>query len=232
MIGLDVTRKPLSQIEGEIREAQQTHAETIAAFHRLFYHAPFTWGCTYWQGVPILKNPCDLLQVQQIVHDLKPALIVETGTAYGGSALFLSHLCDLNGRGEVVTIDLDPPEHPPTHSRLRYVRGSSTDAAVVDYVTALASRAWGPVLVLLDSDHHAPHVSAELDAYAPLVTLGSFVVVEDTNVNGHPVLPEWGPGPMEAVEAFLAQHPEFAVDILSEHFLVTMHPGGWLRRVA
>jgi cephalosporin hydroxylase len=115
-----------------------------------------------------------------------------------------------------------------------YRVGSSVDPEIVAYAAERAARCDGPVLVLLDSDHHAAHVRAELDAYAPLVTVGSFLVVEDTNVNGRPVLPDFGPGPAEAVEAWLAsptEGPIFQRDALPERYLITMHPGGWLRRV-
>lgn len=232
MIGLQVTTKPMDQIRVEIAGVQASAGDVINAFHRLWYAAPFTWGMTYWQGVPILKNPCDLFSVQDMVHDLKPALIIETGTAYGGSALFLAHLCDLVGQGRVITIDVDPPPAPPVHPRITYVRGSSTAPDVVRYVQARVRAEAGPVLVVLDSDHHYAHVAAELEAYAPLVTPGSFLIVEDTNVNGRPVLPEFGAGPGEAVDAFLERHPEFQPDPIAERYLLTMHPNGWLRRVA
>lgn len=219
------------ELEDLIASIQARDGALIDAFHRLFYHSP-TWSMASWQGVPILKNPCDLLMIQEIVYGIKPSLIVETGTAYGGSALYLAHLCDMNGRGEVISIDVDQPAHTPKHPRIRYVTGSSVDPAIVADVRERAFHEAGPVMVLLDSDHHAPHVSAELAAYAPIVTPRSFLIVEDTNVNGRPILPAWGPGPGEAVDAFLAAHPEFARERQAERYLLTMFPGGWLRRVA
>jgi cephalosporin hydroxylase len=90
----------------------------------------------------------------------------------------------------------------------------------------------GPVLVMLDSAHDAPHVRAEMEVYAPFVTHGSYLIVEDTNVNGHPAHPEHGPGPFEAVQDFLATHDEFTPDPFCEKYLLTMHPGGWLRRAS
>jgi cephalosporin hydroxylase len=113
--------------------------------------------------------------------------------------------------------------------RLTYVVASSTDPQVVAQVAERARTA-GTVLVVLDSDHSRDHVLAELRAYAPLVTPGSYLVVEDTNVNGHPVYEAFGPGPMEAVLDFLKERDDFEVDRSREKFLLTFNPGGWLRK--
>ena len=85
-------------------------------------------------------------------------------------------------------------------------------------------------MVLLDSDHTRDHVLKELEAYSPMVTHGSYLIVEDTNLNGHPVEPEHGPGPMEALEAFLPAHPQFAHDTAMDKFLLTFNPRGFLKR--
>ncbi len=103
---------------------------------------------------------------------------------------------------------------------------------MVGRVTAAASAADGPVIVILDSDHSRDHVLAELRAYADIVTPGGYCIVEDTNVNNHPVLPHWGPGPMEAVDAFLAERDDFEIDPWRERFMLTMNPRGYLRRRA
>jgi cephalosporin hydroxylase len=167
---------------------------------------------------------------QEIIHDLQPDLIVETGTAYGGSALYMASVCDAVGHGQIVTIDLpgggwpDRPEHP----RISYLTGSSTDPQMVAEVAARGS---GTVMVVLDSDHSAAHVLDEIRAYAPMVTSGSYLVVEDTIVNGNPVLDSFGPGPMEAVTKFLEESSEFVVDRSREKLLMTFNPSGWLRRV-
>jgi cephalosporin hydroxylase len=197
----------LDDVRSSVRTLQDRYAPTLEAFHRLSYHS-YTWSMTTWMGVPLLKHPCDLFALQEIVAGIRPALIIETGTAFGGSALYLAHLCDLLGHGQVLTIDLEPAPSLPQHQRITYRVGSSVDPEIVAYAAERAARCGGPVLVLLDSDHHEGHVRAELDAYAPLVTVGSFLVVEDTNVNGRPVLPEFGPGPAEAVEAWLGTPTE------------------------
>lgn len=231
MIAIEATPVNLDETRAAIRAIQARERETLDAFHRLFYAAP-SWSMTMWMGVPTLKSPCDLFALQDILFGLKPALIIETGTAYGGSALFMAHVCDLSGVGHIVSIDLEPHTQLPQHSRITYRRGSSVDPEIVAYVRARAARCDGPVVVVLDSDHHEAHVRAELAAYADLVTPNAFLIVEDTNVNGRPVMPDFGPGPGEAVDAFLAAHPEFSADALPERYLASMHPGGWLRRTA
>lgn len=231
MIAIETTAVPLDKVRRAVRAVQAGNRPLLDAFHRLSYGG-FTWSMTAWMGVPMMKHPCDLIALQDIISGIKPALIIETGTAYGGSALYMANLCDILGHGSVISIDLEANPTLPQHPRITYRKGSSVDPEIVGYVRDRAARCGGPVLVVLDSDHHEAHVAAELEAYASLVTPGSFCIVEDTNVNGHPVIPEFGPGPMEAAQGFLAQHPEFEADALPERYLITMHPSGWLRRVA
>ena len=197
-----------------------------------------TWKGTTWMGVPIRKCALDLWLYQEIVHDLRPDLIVECGTAFGGSALYLAQLCDLVGNGRVVTVDIDEwdlvvPGYAgrPQHERITYVLGSSTDPEIVATVRGHVPDG-GTVMVVLDSDHRHHHVLAELRAYADLVTPGSLLVVEDTMLNGHPVHAGFGPGPMEALEAFLAEDSRFQVEPLHEKFLTSFNPRGYLRRTA
>jgi cephalosporin hydroxylase len=175
----------------------------------------------------------DLWVYQEIIFDLKPTLILETGTAFGGSALYFARQLDRLNQGAVVSVDLEPHTSLPKHPRVSYVHGSSVDAEIVRAIGACAST-HPRVMVVLDSDHSAAHVTAELDAYAPLVTEGQFLVVEDTNINGRPVEADWngGPGPGPALDAWLPNHPEFEVNEMAQRYMLTCHPGGWLRRVA
>lgn len=211
---------------------QQQHRGVIDAFHRFWYEQPWTWSFTFYDQRPMMKCPTDLWIYQEIITDLKPSLIIETGTAYGASALYFAHQLDRLGQGQVISIDPEPFPDLPTHDRCWFVRGSSTDTHVVEYLRARARNQ--RVMVVLDSDHSMAHVLAELAIYAPLVSLGQFLVVEDTNINGRPVPIDWkgGPGPGPAVDAWLPAHPEFQQDPLAERYGLTMHPGGWLRRVA
>ncbi|MDP8932026.1 MAG: cephalosporin hydroxylase family protein [Actinomycetota bacterium] len=206
----------------------------IEQFQRLYYHsADTTWRDTWYRGVRVWKCPLDLWLYQEILHDVRPALIVETGTAFGGSAYFLGDVCELLGRGQVVSIDIRPQPDRPEHSRVTYLTGSSTAPEIVARVRALlpAERADSSVLVILDSDHARDHVLAELRAYGPMVTVGSYAIVEDTIVNGNPLYPSFGPGPMEAVDAYLAETEVFVVDESKHKFLQTFNPRGYLRKV-
>lgn len=207
--------------------------ETIVAdFHRLYYEAnERTWDATTWLGHRAQKCPLDLWLYQEILTATRPEVVIETGTYEGGSALFLASIFDLLGGGRVVTIDIEEQPARPAHPRIDYVLGSSTDvtiaSGVLDGIPAQAR-----VMAVLDSDHTRDHVRAELELYAPRVSPGCYLVVEDTNVNGNPVFPSFGPGPAEAVREFLAEHTEFSVDRGCEKFFLTFNPGGYLRRIA
>jgi cephalosporin hydroxylase len=202
-------------------------------FHKLFYETAFAKGDAWnpkWLGVAALKCPFDLWMYQEILHDIKPDIVIETGTARGGSALFLASILDLLGSGALVAIDIVRRPEWPTHPRITYLTGSSTSAAIMDEVRArVAGRP--RVMVILDSDHTKKHVLDELHLYSPLVTKGSYLIVEDTNINGRPVFPDFGPGPGEAVDDFLVANTAFERDPSRERFFVTFNPGGYLRRV-
>ncbi len=204
----------------------------IDEFHKLYYYsnnAGKTWSDTWWQGTQVLKCPLDLWIYQEIIFRTKPDLIIETGTYKGGSAHFLATLCDLNVKGEVISIDIEDYPNRPEHPRLTYIHGSSIEASVVAHVRERA-RGTPSILVILDSDHSMAHVRREMELYASLVTTGNYLIVEDTNINGNPVLPESGPGPREAIEDFFCSHNEFEVDRSMEKLLMTFNPGGYLRR--
>jgi cephalosporin hydroxylase len=198
-------------------------------FHRMYHGSPGrTWMNTKWLGTPLLKCPFDLWIYQELIARVRPDVIVETGTHKGGSALYLASICDLLDHGRVVTVDITEKEGRPEHPRITYLAGSSTAPEIVDRIK---QEAQGTVMVILDSYHSRDHVLEELEAYGPLVNPGSYVIVEDTNMNGHPSHPKFGPGPWEAVEAFLGSHPEFRVDADCEKFFLTMNPRGYLQRV-
>ena len=207
-------------------------ASIVTDFHRVYFDARafhMTWRNTYFMGHAILKCPLDLWLYQEILHAVRPAVIVETGTAFGGSALYLASICDFLDTGRVVTIDIETHAGRPEHPRITYLTGSSVDPEMQRRVRGEIEDA-SPVMVLLDSDHTRDHVLKELEAYSPMVTHGSYLIVEDTNLNGHPVEPEHGPGPMEALEAFLPAHPQFAHDTAMDKFLLTFNPRGFLKR--
>ncbi len=200
----------------------------VARAHDVLYESD-AWTEARWLGAQALKNPLDLWVYQEIVFETGPELIVETGTYRGGSALYFASLCDLVDAGEVVSIDVEParPDYP-SHPRITYLAGrSSTDP---DVIADVRERAAGKrTLVILDSDHSQGHVEAELEAYAPIVPIGCYLVVEDSNIGR--IRKDLMPGPLEAVERFLAATDEFEVDHGREKFLITFNPSGYLKRV-
>jgi cephalosporin hydroxylase len=213
--------------EGETRAPPD---EVVRRFHKLYYDSEVL-GDTSWLGIRTLKCPLDLWIYQEILVRNRPELIIETGTALGGTTYFLASICDQIDCGRITSIDWRMREGRPEHSRITYLHGSSIAPRIVTEVAG-AVRPGERVMVILDSAHERDHVLEELRAYGPLVTPGQYLVVEDTNVNGHPVRPEWGPGPMEAVEAFLEQDlgRNFRVDHDREKFFMTFNPDGYLLR--
>ena len=188
--------------------------------------------CT-WMGVPAYKNPLDAWIYQEILHEVRPAVLVEIGSAQGGSTLYFAHLMDLLGEGTVVSIDVDRSRFRAQHPRIEVVTGDSSSPEIVARVRALA--AGRSVLVIHDGDHRKGPVLADLEAYAPLVTVGSYLIVEDGIIDLFEPGDSIGTveeGPLAAVEEFVARHPEFAVDAGRERYLLTYNPRGFLRRIA
>jgi len=213
-------------------ELPEADRETIDAFHRLYYQTWRTGKGTIdlsWFGHRTLKCPFDLWTYQEIIVDTRPDVIVESGTAFGGSALYLATVLDALGHGRILSIDVEKRGKPPGHPRIEYVSGSSVDPAILDRIRTETKG--GKTMVILDSDHSQAHVEAELAAYRDIVSVGCYLIVEDTDINGHPARPEFGPGPWEALQAFLATTDDFEVDRSRERFLLTLNPGGYLRRL-
>jgi cephalosporin hydroxylase len=135
-------------------------------------------------------------------------------------------MCDLVGNGHILTVDIDEFDRPE-HPRITYLTGSSVDAEIVADVRRRTAE--GSRMVILDSDHSREHVTRELDAYHDLVTPEDYLIVEDTNISGHPI-PSSYEGPWEAVTEFLERHPKFRPDTSREKFYVTANPRGYLKR--
>ena len=182
-----------------------------------------------WLGTPIWKNPMDLLIFQEIIAEVVPDVLIETGTMEGGSALYFATVMDELGKGRVISIDIVRKPTFPKHARIEYFTGSST-APETHAELRKRIRPGERVMVTLDSDHKRDHVLQECRQYATYVTPGSYMIVEDTNLNGHPVASHYGPGPWEALELFLKENSNFTVDRAREKFVLTSNPGGFLRR--
>jgi len=210
------------------RLARRLDRAAVSRAHDVLYLSD-AWTDATWLGAQALKNPLDLWVYQEIMAETKPELVIETGTYRGGSAFFLASICDLLGEGEIVSIDIEPlRDDYPKHPRITYLGGrSSTDP---DVVAEIHARAEGKrTLVILDSDHSQAHVEAELAEYASLVPVGGYVIVEDSNIGQ--IRKDLLPGPLEAIQAFLARRDEFEVDRSREKFLLTFNPSGYLRRM-
>ncbi len=221
---------------GQFKEKQ-----IVKYFHELYYNSPGqTWQNTFWMGIPIWKCPLDLWVYQEMIYEMRPNIIIETGTAYGGSAMYLSSICEIVNSGKIITIDIaetpygntidNATKHRPAHKRVQYFKGSSVDKEIIQRVKNEISST-DKVMIILDSDHSKEHVLNELNSYKNIVTKGSYIIVEDSNVNGHPTNKLHGPGPMEAIEEFLKHNKNFIVDETKEKFLMTFNPKGFLKRI-
>lgn len=218
-------------VEADQPPLSNDEQEVVRRFHELYYRRWLEGADTMnlnWFGHQLLKTPMDLWVYQEILVRTLPDVVVETGTWSGGSALYLAMIFDRLEHGEVITIDVEPKVRRPDHPRITYMSGSSTDPKVVERVRNIVGTR--RAMIILDSDHRAAHVRAELKLYSPLVHLEDYLIVEDTNVNGHPAYPDYGPGPMEALEDFLAESNDFVIDHRCERFLLTMNPSGYLIR--
>ncbi len=207
---------------------------------------PYTFS---WLGMPIIQLPEDMIRYQEAVARLKPDVIVETGVAHGGSAIYSASLCRLLGKGRVIAVDIEIREHNrraiESHALaglVRLVEGSSTSKDVVAAVKSQI-RSGESVLVVLDSNHSRAHVRDELEAYAPLVTPGSYIVATDGIMRDLTDVPRGSPkwdhdNPAQAARDFAAERPEFVIEpppwpfnesTLSDN--VTHWPDAWLRRI-
>lgn len=212
-------------------------------------------------GRPIIQYPQDIVAMQELIWEVKPDLIIETGIAHGGSLIMnasmlaLLDMCEAIESGQeirphesnrkVVGIDIDIREHNraaieahPMHSRIQMIEGSSTAPDIVEKIYQL-SAGYKRIMVCLDSNHTHDHVLEELNAYAPLTSVGSYCVVFDTLVQDLPaeMFPDrpWGPGdnPKTAVWEYLKTHPEFVADMdLQNKLLITVAPDGFLKRMS
>jgi cephalosporin hydroxylase len=209
---------------------EEKERRIIREFHKLYY--PNLIHSAFWLGVQTIKFPFDCWIYQEIIFRTRPDLIIETGVYYGGSTLYLASILDLLGHGSIVAIDIDLSQvHEKTrdHPRVTLLEGSSVDPAIVQQVADMARGK--RTMVVLDSDHSAPHVLKELTTYGDMVSSGCYLICEDTNLNGNPVFSPWfsGPGPFEAVQEFLQlEGAHWEVDREAEKFMLTANPGGFL----
>jgi cephalosporin hydroxylase len=232
---------------------------TASQFMRESFLPKYSYNFS-WLGRPIIQYPQDIVAMQELIWQIKPDLIIETGIAHGGSLIFyasmlaLLDMCEAietgaaldpkNSKRKVLGIDIEIRPHNraaieahPMASRIQMIEGSSIAPEIIEQVKEVA-RGYQRVLVCLDSNHTHDHVLAELEAYAPLVSVGSYCVVFDTLIEDMPkeMFPDrpWGPGnnPKTAVWEYLKTHPEFEIDKSIQHkLLITVAPDGYLKRI-
>jgi len=218
---------PLLRTVGLDRESRGRRANR-RTFHDLIARTD-NFATMRWLGHPIWQNVLDLWTIQETLAEVRPALLIEGGTHRGGSALFYAHLFDLMGHGRIITIDIERI-HDLMHPRIEAITASTLDTVLVERLRREAGRVEGAVMVILDDNHTAGHVRREMEMYGPMVTVDSYLLVQDGIID---TLPGFGnpPGPFAAILEFLQTHHEFEVDrAKSERFPFTHHPSGWLRR--
>lgn len=224
-------------------------AAISAAYLRTGWDNKYVYSFT-WMGRPIIQLPDDAFRIQELIFALQPDVIVETGVAHGGSAVFYASVCKLMGRGRVIGVELELRPHNrqaieshPLKPLITIVEGSSTAPETLDKVKAQIAPG-EKVLVLLDSRHTRDHVAAELEAYAPLVSLGSYIVAMDgimQHLTGAPRSgPDWATNnPVQAARDFAARRKDFALGDPPLPFnegnitaRVTYSPDSYLKRIA
>ena len=176
-----------------------------------------------WRGHIIVKLPMDLILYAQAIQENRPDFIIETGTKFGGSALFFADMLETTGKGMVISVDIKPADQPD-HPRVRYITGPSTDAGILDRIREMVQS--GTVMASLDSNHSRRHVKRELHYYSRLVTPGQYMVVEDCYARDGGPYP-----PSEAVEWFLASRKGYSLDPVDEQFLVGVTRSGWVKKL-
>ena len=220
--------------DNQLRERSIDWMESTAKYKYTYHFS--------WMGRPIIQYPQDIVAMQEIIWEIKPDIIVETGIAHGGSLVFYASMLELIGHGEVIGIDIDIRKHNrleieahPMFKRITMLEGGSTDSSIISEVKLLCSGK-KRIMVVLDSNHTHSHVLEELELYSSLVTPGSYLVVMDTGVEDMPedlyVNRPWGKGnnPKTAVKEFLQSNDRFAIDeAIHSKLLITVAPDGYLK---
>jgi cephalosporin hydroxylase len=195
------------------------------------YHTQTLFRKVSWMGVEARKMVLDAWVYQDIIHETRPDFIIEIGNKVGGSTLYLAHLLDILGHGQVIGVDIDHSDFQPRHPRIHLVTGDSTAPETLARVEELAAGRQG--MIIHDGDHSTAHVLEDLRAYAKFVAMGGYFIVEDTVIDVFRAGDGLGNinGPMHAVRQFLQEDSRFEIDPEREYFLVTYNPRGYLKRI-
>lgn len=225
--------------QGKDRDLKKLATRLISESLKYKYSYAFSW-----LGRPFIQIPQDIVALQEIIWEVKPDLIIETGIAHGGGLVFYASMLELIGKGEVLGIDIDirqrnrkEIEGHKMFKRIRIIEGSSTDDKLIEQVKKVA-KSHRKIMVCLDSSHEHKHVLKELELYSPFVSKGSYIVVFDTIIEYLPGKffqnKPWGKGnnPATAIKIFLRKNKNFIADKKIENkLLITLIPGGYLKRV-
>lgn len=253
MIKIDLERGWVAEerANGEVKYPIGT-SEAFSIISRAWLRSGWDGKYVYsftWLGRPIIQLPDDMLRVQEAIYTIKPDVIIETGVAHGGSLVFYASLCKVMGKGRVIGIDIEirplNRQAIETHILKPYItliEGSSVDPQIVSQVKSLVQPG-DTVLIMLDSCHTKEHVLAELQAYAPLVSVGSYIIAADgimEQIVGAPrTQPDWSwNNPKQAAIEFVRNNPDFIIEEPSFQFnegaiteRVTYWPGGFIKRI-
>lgn len=204
-------------------------------YHKWYYNT-FVWNKTKWLGIDTWKSVSDMWNYQEILAELKPSLVIEFGSNRGGSALFFAHVMQRLGQPfKVLSVDINHDALDPAvldDPDIQFVESSSAVPEIAELIQRLKDEFPGKIFAILDSNHSMDHVLAEMKLLRPLLSSGDYLLVEDSCINGHPVLPGWGPGPHEAIEAYEQEFPDdYTHDTAREQkFGFTFAPDGFLIR--
>ena len=218
------------QVGGVPEKASPMPQDLWSEFTDAYWHT-LKWRQTHWMGQRLSKLPGDMVIIQEILTKVRPDWIVHTGTANGGLDWFLATICDLLDHGQVISIDRKLHEDLPRHDRITYIEGEAHLSKVNKQVTDLT----GPdshAVVILGTKANSARTSAEFHIYEDLVPEGSYLIVEDTIVGGHPVWGNFGVGPYEAVKGITETRGDFVSDTSLEKYGLTFNTTGYLRRIS
>jgi cephalosporin hydroxylase len=211
-----------------------SHIVNAKEMFHLWYYRSGVWETTYFMGIHCCKSVTDIWNYQEIIYQMKAALIVEFGSLYGGSTLFFSTIQKMvNPDSKVISVDINHdkiPEIVRQDPHIELISCSSTDTLVENRLKELRNIYRGPMFTILDSDHSKKHVLKEMEMLRGILIAGDYLIVEDSNVSGHPVRPDFGDGPMEAMDEYMERYPDdYERDIQRENkFGFTFAPKGFL----
>jgi cephalosporin hydroxylase len=226
----DGSNRKDSDFHDIVKEYRELYNQKIKDWF-IYHQKQIVFNRVSWFGVTIYKNPFDLWIYQEIIFNSKPDIIIEIGSAHGGSTLYLANILDLLGRGQVISLDIERSNYSIKHKRIIDITGDCLSQAIVDNVFELCKNK--TVMIIHDGDHHFEHVLKCLKLYSPLVSINNYFIVEDgvidlfyanDGIGGHE-------GPLKATVHFIESNSNFIFDSSCERYQITYNPKGFLKRI-